>query len=674
MSTTSSVRGGPSSDSPAQAACRKVCQAEDEGLAAALREEQAVAVGDIHSRLGALEEQTGEVEAKLAELQGEPDADEANERLEAFQSLTEAVTEVRKQLTEQQDKLEKLAEPDALMDETVRQLRQELNGVLEREGALRRASLGGDVNVASQDAALTDPIRPLENPQAQASTPQRQVKFEDTPQESSVNKSGGNSACQSRCCRPASKRKGAEDSSDDEAFPDYDDGGIDTTDDEAEGRFAPVPFHEREKGPKYRNLESLKAADPRFDRYLSYRFYRLSDTSQFRNFKKTGEVRALTKRLFSMLGDEGFDGEDKIVVLDFLVRYSEECEALGMSEAQALIILPSFLKGNAKKLYATARRGGINSWCEAVQWLLRTYAKSQVIRDGVIAFRNCQQKPDEDEATFGDRVRFAAYRCGNVFTEIERVGVFVDGLLPTTRTLVSRHKEATPRDKLLFDDIVSYAQDEGEAYRASKAVKGSSRNILPIEQADSSDPSLQGLNEDEAEMFGLIPDDSLYSSELPSTVDEGGLVLYGERPVQNRVPAPRLSYENSFTRNARPGWGSRPRGGRPYIAARQALTRLICYICYAIGHMASQCTCGLRDMERVKRNFEALTREEQANVPRRAYERALAYLADKPAPSMAAPNPPPVPHAVAQAAMQASPPPQEPSAQALTAEEPKSKN
>ena len=176
-----------------------------------------------------------------------------------------------------------------------------------------------------------------------------------------------------------------------------------------------------------------------------------------------------------------------------------------------------------------------------------------------------------------------------------------------------------------------------------------------MEQAEPSDPSLQGLNEEEAEMFGLIPDDSLFSSELPSTVDEEGLVLYGERPMQSCISAPRLAYENSFTRNARPGWGSRPRGGRPYTAARQALTRLIYYICYAIGHMDLQCTCGLRDMERVKRNFEALTREEQANVPRRAYERALAYLAEKPAKNPMMPNPPPMTHAVAQAAVQWKP-------------------
>ena len=130
MSTTSSVRGGAAADSPAQAACRRVCKAEDDNLAATLRDEQAVAVGDIHSRLGALEEQTGEVEAKLAELKEEPDAEEAKERLEAFQSLTEAITEVRQKLTEQQEKLERLAEPDSIMDDTVRQLRQELNGCL----------------------------------------------------------------------------------------------------------------------------------------------------------------------------------------------------------------------------------------------------------------------------------------------------------------------------------------------------------------------------------------------------------------------------------------------------------------------------------------------------------------------------------------------------------------
>ena len=31
----------------------------------------------------------------------------------------------------------------------------------------------------------------------------------------------------------------------------------------------------------------------------------------------------------------------KILVLDFLVKYFEECENLSMSEAQALVILPT---------------------------------------------------------------------------------------------------------------------------------------------------------------------------------------------------------------------------------------------------------------------------------------------------------------------------------------------
>ena len=128
-----------------------------------------------------------------------------------------------------------------------------------------------------------------------------------------------------------------------------------------------------------------------------------------------------------------------------------------------------------------------------------------------------------------------------------------------------------------------------------------------------------GPVEGDAEIFGLLPDwtDSLETSEVPSTVDDGAdLVLYGE----SHTSAPRLAHATGFTQRSRPGWQS-----RNYIP-RERPARLVCFVCYAIGHVASQCNCPVRDMARVKRNFEALTQDEKTKVPRHAYERAIAFL------------------------------------------------
>ena len=187
---------------------------------------------------------------------------------------------------------------------------------------------------------------------------------------------------------------------------------------------------------------------------------------------------------------------------------------------------------------------------------------------------------------------------------------------------MARQREGAGRNDLTFEGLLQFAQDEGDAYRArnpqrARAPRNAKASASVQYVESNSDPA--GPIEGDAEMFGLLPDwsDSRDSSEMPTTVDDdAGLVLYGE----SHVPAPRLAHATGFTQRSRPGWQSR--GYSP----RERLMRLICFVCYAIGHVASQCNCPVRDMARVKRNFDALTQEEKSKVPRLAYERAIAFL------------------------------------------------
>ena len=43
---------------------------------------------------------------------------------------------------------------------------------------------------------------------------------------------------------------------------------------------------------------------------------------------------------------------------------------------------------------------------------------------------------------------------------------YVDGLMPSTRTIVARFREEQPRFELTFERLDQHAHDEGDAFRA----------------------------------------------------------------------------------------------------------------------------------------------------------------------------------------------------------------
>ena len=66
--------------------------------------------------------------------------------------------------------------------------------------------------------------------------------------------------------------------------------------------------------------------------------------------------------------DYRFSGEDPILIFDFLSRMVEECDILGLTEAQEYVVLLQFLMGKAAKKFRStrngARSGGVSCWPE----------------------------------------------------------------------------------------------------------------------------------------------------------------------------------------------------------------------------------------------------------------------------------------------------------------------
>ena len=396
-----------------------------------------------------------------------------------------------------------------------------------------------------------------------------------------------------------------------------------------------LPFHARPVGPPHEGLRSIKPANSLFDKLMSYRSYRLKLTTDVRTSFATSEVRTHLKNLTLTLKSHAFDGDDPILIFDFLTRFVNEADMLGMSEAQAFVALPAFLKGDAEvqfkaNLSGASRLGGVTCWPEAVQYLLETYATPSAMRESLVHLRSVSQGVDETEIAYRKRLLGALHRCGNVHGEDEKMTLYVDGLLPTLRTVVARYRESVHRRSMTFRALVNYAHHEDEAVRGrvlamTKRSRQSTPATLPRPRSPSPRPRGQTrdahlINADQclyaatqAEGDTGVPQTQASPTlETRSQTGDQEDVLYANTVGPRRRSPPRINFEGP--RTPRVGWIDA--GG----------SNVICHTCYEAGHIAPQYPLKLYQIDRVVRNFEALDDQTRATVPTKSYEEAKAYI------------------------------------------------
>ena len=301
-------------------------------------------------------------------------------------------------------------------------------------------------------------------------------------------------------------------------------------------------------------------------------------------------------------------------------------------------------------------------WPEAVQWLLRSFATDEAIRQAVLALREVQQRPSEDEMEFEIRLTDASNRCGNVYSMEEQMTMFIEGLDASIKPMVSQYRQDN-RD-VSFLRLVNYAKAHGSASRAKekKAKKVTiqtpatlrvgnkpkvphpiRKNRAAVHLADS----ISGSDERSAQRS----DENVYEGAL---VAKGGFIEpsegygYGENggsgtstlqtptypteshsgstdPVlsfrgRGHTPAPRLPMEDKGMAFRRPGCTGRPPArGPPRSPYLQKKHSLICYHCYEMGHGAPTCLLSFREMHRDLKNYEALSPIEKLGIPSTSY-------------------------------------------------------
>lgn len=93
-----------------------------------------------------------------------------------------------------------------------------------------------------------------------------------------------------------------------------------------------VPFFRSNMGPKYLGLYCILLSQKRFDRQISYLYYRVRLTSHGRSHTDTFRHGKTLQNLELICKDRKFSGEDWIIIFYFLIRHVEEWYTLDISE------------------------------------------------------------------------------------------------------------------------------------------------------------------------------------------------------------------------------------------------------------------------------------------------------------------------------------------------------
>lgn len=300
-------------------------------------------------------------------------------------------------------------------------------------------------------------------------------------------------------------------------------------------------------------------------------------------------------------------------------------------------LLPRILKGNANKLFTTARFAGIASarpvhnWPTAVNFLLRRYATHRVIKEAETDLRKLKQSAKEDEDTYFTRFEDAHLRSGSILDDHAKMNAYIDGLDESIRESVTQFLQDRTDATIL--DVVEKAKTEGELWRyrygvlhsrmrpgTSKATRSTisppARNTALLSSVNTASIGNESIEQEEP--FSVMTAAISTSGDIVTDWEEDTLEVSAMHP--------------GIAHNA-PGWKTHGRG-----TTSRKFTMLVdvCARCYTRGtnrhlpHPVSECYTEIpRDAAQIVSNYAALSLWEQAKVQNNLLFRAIGILNDK---------------------------------------------
>lgn len=194
---------------------------------------------------------------------------------------------------------------------------------------------------------------------------------------------------------------------------------------------------------------------------MSYRYYRLCRKTATRTDASTLLLRKTLESLELPFREPTFTGEGLIIIFDFLTRLVEETDTLDISEGHMMVLLGDLLIKGAGEQYctntnvsSTGTSGGIIHYLDAVQYMLRTYVNDTEICEAFDDFLEVRPSPTENETIYSARLNRVSYRCGNVQEEEDKITLYIKGLQPSIRTIVSPYRNNQPSYWLTLERLV----------------------------------------------------------------------------------------------------------------------------------------------------------------------------------------------------------------------------
>jgi hypothetical protein len=351
---------------------------------------------------------------------------------------------------------------------------------------------------------------------------------------------------------------------------------------------------DRVKGPRVPGLEEIIPSRSAYRRLLSYRTYRLANTSQRYDPTVTAKLASYAKRMKHSL-EEKFDGNEPIAVLDFLRSFKESGDHNRVSEGAAARLMPYFLKGAPKEEYRSYLKEVPASkplYPYMVQYLLETYASDDELAKAYHMAVTARQREGEDERAFALRLRQIAASAGNVFDEATLKSIYVDGLAEYVQESLRVH--LTP--EMPFSKVQKVAHQLGKSLRRT-----SERSQVAV--------VTRKKDEHLGARSGRTPAFAVEEDEEDSSVSEQQAPEGGENLVETALVAgsPRYAFGYNRLRSTPSqspdgsalsfptrGWDSpaasiisAPVGG---MRPPRGVTRPnLCFMCYKPGHVISDC-------------------------------------------------------------------------------------
>ncbi len=372
-----------------------------------------------------------------------------------------------------------------------------------------------------------------------------------------------------------------------------------------------MPRNNQPLGPAEYGLDEIEPADDRFRQVLSYRRYRLRDTTSVASGTILRNVGIWQRRLDHVMKRHRFDGKRPVSILNFLASFKTALDTNGVPEIAALIIMPNYLDGEAQVLFKTMMddagvQTGFTSWPHAVQFLLETYATDLNLEYAVEALERIRLEPKDTIASFKNRLARAAAEMAGAYPQEALITRFIRNLPSFLKDVVRLELPKVKRNasalnqlaavaeayhrtlgsipsigkKLRFADPVSAVEEQGDDTLVPGR-RSSIANLPPMR----SPPTMREMHP----MVAAVARQENPSDYAPSTRSDYTPTLeYSERGAEDGAPPdPGVAGFDTVCAVAdRPKFPPR-RTEQPQQAS--SFIPLVCFTCFLEGHRSSNC-------------------------------------------------------------------------------------